>query len=264
MNPLFPKYSEIQLPLLAEIKRRDGQTKPSDLNLEGKSVYLALADYFDLSEEARGVTIDDNGTPRSKWNNMVRWTRNDLKKAGLLYAPNHGVWALTTRGFEVLEESQLDERGAKIVEVDYEISPEAFKTLMEKASNIGEEGELFVLDYEKQRLKKLGFQNLADQVVQISKLNVAAGYDILSYDQNGQEIFIEVKTSIGSHLSFEITENELNKARQFQDSYFVYKVINFANLPKIVPICNPARLVDEGKLILKPTQWKAIPSEIMD
>jgi len=96
---MFPKYEEIQIPLLTEIAKRGGKVYPSDKNSKGQTVYEALAEYFDLSPEAVNFEIyESDGKARSKWKNIVRWTRNDLVKKGFMSSANRGIWELTELG----------------------------------------------------------------------------------------------------------------------------------------------------------------------
>ncbi|BBO78017.1 hypothetical protein DSCW_54340 [Desulfosarcina widdelii] len=96
---MYPAYEEIQKPFLKEIIRRGGRTRPSDRNENGLSMYDALADYFNLSKEAREMTIYENGKARFKWHNMVRWVRNDCRKNGYLVSPSrHGIWEISEYG----------------------------------------------------------------------------------------------------------------------------------------------------------------------
>ncbi|HKJ63286.1 MAG TPA: winged helix-turn-helix domain-containing protein, partial [Hyphomicrobiales bacterium] len=67
-------------------------------------VYEALARHFQLTRADLDEKIyEQNGAPRSKWENMVRWVRNDLKKKGMLVMPSHGVWALSREARSVIE-----------------------------------------------------------------------------------------------------------------------------------------------------------------
>lgn len=81
----------------------------------------------------------------------------------------------------------------------------------------GENAELAVIHYERDKLNNLGHPELAELVTQISKDNSAAGYDVKSYDINDDgsfiEIHIEVKSAklVGKYVEFFISENELNK-----------------------------------------------------
>lgn len=88
--------------------------------------------------------------------------------------------------------------------------------------NIGYEGELFVLKYERKRLPK----HLASMVYRLGEEDIAHGYDILSCkDENsiGLDRYIEVKTYLG-HPHFYLSENELESARSMRPNYCVYLV----------------------------------------
>ena len=54
------------------------------------------------------------------------------------------------------------------------------------------------------------------------------GYDILSYDKNGNEKYIEVKTTAGPEEgSIFITANELKMSQMKPDQYYLYRVYDF-------------------------------------
>lgn len=83
----------------------------------------------------------------------------------------------------------------------------------------GENAELAVLQYERDKLNNLGHPELAELVTQVSKSNSAAGYDIKSYDilDSGKfvEIHIEVKSAkmVSKYVEFFISQNEVDKFR---------------------------------------------------
>lgn len=87
----------------------------------------------------------------------------------------------------------------------------------------GENAELAVIHYERDKLNNLGHPELAELVQQVSKNNSAAGYDIKSYEINKDgsfaEIHIEVKSAkMGNkYIEFFISENELNKFKTDQN-----------------------------------------------
>lgn len=93
---------------------------------------------------------------------------------------------------------------------------------------IGEAGEFFVFKYEKECVKKYNLP-ASKQVKWVSKdMGDGFGYDILSYDKQGNEIFIEVKTTPEKEkTSFYITANELLKSQQEKENYYLYRVYNF-------------------------------------
>ena len=81
----------------------------------------------------------------------------------------------------------------------------------------GQNAELAVVLYERDKLNNLGHPELAEKVRQISTVNSAAGYDILSFevmlDESINEIHIEVKSAkkCANYIEFFISENELDK-----------------------------------------------------
>jgi hypothetical protein len=80
-----------------------------------------------------------------------------------------------------------------------------------RKKEIGDSGESAILEYEKERLRREGYSDLADRV-QAAKFE-NDGYDIISYevtDGKTNEIHIEVKASAGDN-GFYITENEAEK-----------------------------------------------------
>lgn len=88
----------------------------------------------------------------------------------------------------------------------------------EEQSRRGLEAEEFVLGLEKKRLPEL-----AQKIKRISDFDVAAGYDIVSYENNETEHydrFIEVKCYMGSPHFF-WSENELDVARIKADKYIL-------------------------------------------
>lgn len=96
---------------------------------------------------------------------------------------------------------------------------------------LGDAGEEFVYQYERMQVKKykLGSDK---QVRWVAKLEGdGLGYDILSYDKFGNEIYIEVKTTIGAEDdSIFITSNELEMSEKFPKQYRLYRVYEFDKL----------------------------------
>ena len=81
-----------------------------------------------------------------------------------------------------------------------------------KLSSIGNEGEKIVLKYEKRH-----HPQYAKSIKRVSLENDHLGYDILSFDDKGQEVYIEVKTKKhGSldNIDFFITAKELEELQK--------------------------------------------------
>jgi hypothetical protein len=75
---------------------------------------------------------------------------------------------------------------------------------------LGEQGEQFVLDLERRRLRDAGRLDLEAKVEWISNAQGdGAGYDLRSFEETGAEVFIEVKTTKGPiGTPFYVTENK--------------------------------------------------------
>ena len=93
--------------------------------------------------------------------------------------------------------------------------------------------EEFVVKYEQRRLKAAHRDDLCNLVERVSATNVDAGYDIRSFETNGDVRYIEVKSSTSSHVSFYWSSMERNFALAHRDSYWVYFVPRSQELPKL-------------------------------
>lgn len=86
----------------------------------------------------------------------------------------------------------------------------------DRQGKIGLVGEFMVIEFEKSRGKEIEHISLKDD---------SAGYDIKSQDKNGNEIFIEVKTTTGNaNQPFFISRNEVNFLKENSDKYFLYRI----------------------------------------
>lgn len=87
-------------------------------------------------------------------------------------------------------------------------------------------GELLVLEYEKARLKKAGIYKIPEHKSKSEGDGI--GYDILSYDDNGNEKYIEVKTTRQAYSApFFVTSNELERSRKDAEKFVLYRLFEF-------------------------------------
>lgn len=105
---------------------------------------------------------------------------------------------------------------------------------------LGEQGEAFVIEFERQRLIHANRPDLAAEVEWSSKeKGDGLGYDVRSFQwQNEQPIeeehFIEVKTTnSGKYQPFYISENELAYSKEYASRYSLYRVYDFSKKRKI-------------------------------
>lgn len=97
-------------------------------------------------------------------------------------------------------------------------------------TKIGELGEKLVFKHEQEKLKTLAkkdskFAMLIPEWVALE--DDGAGYDIKSYNENGDEIFIEVKATTGSKFTpFYISANELEFSKTHAGNYYLYRLFS--------------------------------------
>lgn len=104
-----------------------------------------------------------------------------------------------------------------------------FEGEIKKNTELGKKGEDVVVEYEKTRLILEGREDLADKVFTTREIaGNAERFDVLSYDKDGNEKYIEVKTTKGGlNNIFHISENEVEFSEQYKDKYYLYRVYNF-------------------------------------
>lgn len=96
-----------------------------------------------------------------------------------------------------------------------------------RKKKIGNLGELLVLKYEQEKLLKLGIKKQPEHVS--LTIGDGLGYDIISFDESGKEIYIEVKTTTRNIESeFFITRNELESSKQNIHKYFLYRLFEYS------------------------------------
>lgn len=92
---------------------------------------------------------------------------------------------------------------------------------------IGKLGEAYVYDFEREKLKKTKYLELVDNTPAKDGSN---GFDILSYDLEGNKLYIEVKTEAGlNDNDFYMSENEINTGKKLikdGEKYIIYRVHN--------------------------------------
>jgi hypothetical protein len=106
---------------------------------------------------------------------------------------------------------------------------------------LGREGEELVFHFERQRLRSQDRVDLAKKVKWISQEEGdGAGYDILSFDHQGNERLLEVKTTVGSDITpFYITRNELSLSSERPDAFRLYRVFDFSVHPRMFELAPP-------------------------
>lgn len=125
---------------------------------------------------------------------------------------------------------------------------------------LGRAGEEFVVQIERKRLIAEDRADLADQIRWVAvEDGDGAGFDVLSFDHQGKERLIEVKTTNGAaQTPFFMTRNEMTVASERSEHWHLYRVHLFAQQPKIFTVRPPL----EQMLRLAPETWRAMPGAI--
>ncbi len=129
----------------------------------------------------------------------------------------------------------------------------------ERNRNLGLAGEELVVEYEIQRLTNLGLTDLAKRVEHVAKSSDCNGYDVLSFDEDGTERYIEVKTTKQSKgTAFFISRNEVKVSREKDEQYWIYRVYGLKNSSSEASFY-ALRGPVEKHFNLTPENYKALP-----
>ncbi|OXA99169.1 hypothetical protein B0A75_12025 [Flavobacterium oncorhynchi] len=125
--------------------------------------------------------------------------------------------------------------------MNYELEARKLRTL-------GDRGEKIVMDLEAKRLRDGNREDLIAGIDRVSLKSDSYGYDILSFELDGSERYIEVKATTRKvgNANFFLSANELREAEE-SENYFIYMVYDVTSeSPKVWPIRNPFKLENEG------------------
>lgn len=201
-----------------------------------------------LDSELKEV-LDSKTLPRLGqliWRNIFVWLIYDEFSADENVAPN----SLTKKekpqnGFESIPETKRTFKG---FDTDH-------LSKAKDQKDLGDAGEELVMQYEINKLKQAG---LNEQSGKVRIVKDGEGYDVYSYDEKGNEKFIEVKTTTGNELNpFYLSENEVAFMRLHVRVYSIYRVYIYDeenNSGEFFEINGEV----ENQLLMKPTQFQVL------
>lgn len=122
---------------------------------------------------------------------------------------------------------------------------------------LGRAGEDLVLHFEHERLWRAGKRRLAERIEHVAESRGdGLGYDIASFEINGSDRLIEVKTTcFGPMTPFFATRREVGVSVARRDVYQLYRLFLFTKEPKLFILAGSLR----DTCRLDATQFAAIP-----
>jgi hypothetical protein len=125
----------------------------------------------------------------------------------------------------------------------------------ERNRTLGRAGEEIALAHERSVLRGADRPDLAERVRWVSQLDGdGAGYDIASFEPDGGERLVEVKTTRGwERTPFHISRNELAVAEARRDAWCLLRLYDVARAPKAFELRPPL----EAHVALTATSFRA-------
>lgn len=141
---------------------------------------------------------------------------------------SHAVWVIAPKPAKVRETAAEYAPNFLPVRRDY-LAREA------RNRSLGRAGELFVLELESRRLHAEGKKSLSERIEHVAaSKGDGLGYDVLSFESDGRERLIEVKTTAFGELTpFYVSRNEIARSNADADKYRLYRLFDFREKPKV-------------------------------
>jgi hypothetical protein len=216
-----------------------------------KGEWVSLTDTYSLIEKGIDLQPDDF-EPAAPPRPAPRWQRNVRNILQYRRSTGEIKWSRDARYMIPISADEAVITSS--VPIKSGLSEKNFKKLQEKRFEIGQKGEEYIVEHERQNLIKDSREDLAKKVVRISEEDIGAGFDVLSFNIDGEKKYIEVKATTGTGSTFELTRNELRAAKKLGQQYWLYFVRDIDGTPQVTKIYDPAKQID--KLIkLEPSAY---------
>jgi len=167
------------------------------------------------------------------------------------------------------QDGKQEPASKRLIKIDRPVLPKSDKVLLKGSfinhidnekenKRIGDLGELLVMQYEQEKLKSFGSKRIPEH--RSKSEGDGLGYDILSYDENGNKIYIEVKTTTKNvSTPFFVTRNELIRSQQDSKDFFLYRLYEFDDTDNRAKYYK--RQGDLTELCINPILFKAVVNE---
>lgn len=218
--------------LYSELYSSDNGVPNLDLNMrQRKALMSMMIDSDKIMAKIRrfigGLCIDFASVPKSWFAKSTEYCLRDIiefmKDIGFVY--HDGKILRIHHGMSRIVSMIKNDRKT--------MTEEELMTVLQINKETGACAENLTMEFERNRLEESGLRDMAIAIQNISAVNVAAGYDILSFDGNGSSYehdrMIEVKGTRGNGDSFFWSEGEIKAAKRFGNTYWIYFWRNVGN-----------------------------------
>lgn len=125
--------------------------------------------------------------------------------------------------------------------------------------SLGRAGEELVLEFEHKRLWKAGQKTLAGRIDHVAAKADGHGFDILSYETDGRERLVEVKTTrFGALTPFFASKCEVEVSDERSAEYHIYRLFDFSKSPRLFMLNGSMR----STCTLEAVHFRAAPGAV--
>ena len=196
----------------------------NDLSLANKKIVEQCFEIQDIKKNIQNALEKFHYSNGKKW--FPKWDVVNLFEDTQILPILYQTGFLQKNDLSVIVNPEFE----KLISLKYKkkIPLEQLEKNLEHQKKIGDIAEKFVLNFEKNRLKNLGFEEESNKIRQISIDFSNAGYDIESFNGKTRDgvpdRFIEVKGTTKKELDFHWSINEINVAKNLGSHYWIYHV----------------------------------------
>ena len=196
----------------------------NDLSLANKKIVEQCFEIQDIKKNIENALEKFHYSNGKKW--FPKWDVVNLFENVQILPILYQTGFLQKNDLSVIVNPEFDKLISK--KVKKKITLEQLEKNLEHQKKIGDIAEEIVLNFEKNRLKNLGFEDESNKTRKISIDFANAGYDIESFNGKTSDglpnRFIEVKGTTKKELDFHWSINEINTAKNLGSNYWIYHV----------------------------------------
>ena len=196
----------------------------NDLSLANKKIVEQCFEIQDIKKNIENALEKFHYSNGKKW--FPKWDVVNLFENVQILPILYQTGFLQKNDLSVIVNPEFDKLISK--KVKKKITLEQLEKNLEHQKKIGDIAEEIVLNFEKNRLKNLGFEDESNKTRRISINFANAGYDIESFNGKTSDglpnRFIEVKGTTKKELDFHWSINEINTAKNLGSNYWIYHV----------------------------------------